>query len=186
MLIGFALLLSVLVLAWRMAVSLNRSAPPAEKVSAPPQEEKPTGVEMKQGILVVEVPERNERWELRFQTSHYEPETKIAVTHNSVCQVRRNGQLVTVFRAPRITVRFDAHELEMSGGVTIVAVAARWRVSLPSLRWNWQTGRLFGTGRVRVEGERIFSEGDALEGDTTLQQFSLKGRVFVDWRAENP
>ncbi len=186
-LLGFALLVSVLLIAWRVAIGLQRSAPMASKPVANQQAtEQKTDVEMAQGQLVVEIPERQERWDLHFRYSEYNPETKEAVVHDSVCQVRQKGQVVTVFQAPRVIVRFAKHELVMQGGVTVVALLPRLRVNLPTVRWNWQTGTLVGTGPVHVEGERVSSTADALEGDTTLQQLVLRGHVSVDWRSKTP
>ncbi len=186
-LLGFILLVSVLLIAWRVAIGLQGSAPTASKPVVNQQAtEQQTNVEMAQGQLVVEIPERQERWDLHFRYSEYDPEKKEAIAHDSVCQVRQKGQVVTVFHAPRIIVRFAKHELIMQGGVTVIALLPRLRVNLPTVRWNWRTGTLFGTGPVHIEGERVSSTADALEGDTTLQQLSLKGRVSVDWRSKTP
>lgn len=180
-LIGIALILTLLIVAWWLAAKLNA---PALDSSVPSHSSKPTHaiVKVVNGQLAAEVLERQELWVLQFEVSRYDTKRMVAVTEGSVCQVMRKEQLVTSFAAPKITVRLREKVMEMTGGVTIVAVLPRLKIFVPSLRWQWQDGRLTGTGRVKLEGERISSIGDELEGDTTLQQLTLKGNVSLEWK----
>ncbi|MER3501378.1 MAG: hypothetical protein C4295_07885 [Candidatus Fervidibacterota bacterium] len=180
--LGLAVFLSLLILAWRMAVKLALGRQPAPvQVTPHPKTSEGDRVQMKGGQLVAEIPERAERWVLLFSVSHFDPDTKVATIRNGRCQVTRKDRVVAEFQAPVMTVRFAERTMEMSGGVLVFAPLPHLKVTLPSLRWHWETGRLVGRGKVRVEGERVVAIADGLEGDTTLQQLSLKGRVAVDW-----
>ncbi len=176
-----SVLVGLLIVAWRLAIQLN--APFAFVGGG--QSQRPTSssetVKIVQGQLTAEVPERKERWTLRFAVSHYDPKRQIATTKQSLCQVNRSGRTVTVFTAPTTVVLFKQQVMEMEGGVTVIAVLPRLKVWLPSLRWNWRNGQLIGTGKVKLEGERVIGIADGLKGDTTLQQLSLKDNVQLQW-----
>lgn len=176
-----SVLLSLLIAAWRLALHLNKPVALPRGTAQPAGTPSSPTVKIVQGQLTAEVPERKERWMLRFAVSRYDPKRQVATTQQSLCQVTRNGQLVAIFAAPTAFVRFREHVMEMGGGVTVIAVLPRLKVWLPSLRWHWQDGQLIGTGKVKLEGERVSSIADGLEGDTTLQQLSLKGNVQLQW-----
>jgi len=179
-LLGFALLVALLLIAWWVAATLNRSG----QVTGEPHTDRSGGeaksVRISSGQLVAEIPERRERWVLQFSSSHYDPEGRVATTKEGVCQVVKDGRVVTVFRAPIIIVRFKDREMEMRGGVTVEAMLPRLRVKLETLKWHWGSGELVGMGKVKIEGERISGVADRLEGDTTLQRVSLIGNIHTD------
>ncbi|MCX7968324.1 MAG: hypothetical protein N3B10_07525 [Armatimonadetes bacterium] len=175
-LLGFAFLLVLLLIAWWVALSLKGEQPEHHHHTFQP-EGKTTGIQISGGQLVAEIPERKERWVLQFASSHYDTDKKVATTKDGFCQVTRDGKVVTVFRAPTIIVRFKDREMEMRDGVTIVAMLPRLKVNLEALRWRWESGELVGTGKVKIEGERIRAVADRLEGDTTLQRISLIGSI---------
>jgi hypothetical protein len=179
-LLGFTVLLILLSIAWWLAATLNKGDRVAPQVKTAQPKEEPNGVQISSGQLVAEIPERKERWVLQFASSHYDPEEQVATTENGICQVTRDGEIVTVFRAPTIVVRFKEREMEMLGGVTIIAMLPKLKVTLKTLRWHWETGELVGTGKVKIEGERISGIADRLVGDTTLQRISLIGNIHTD------
>jgi len=179
---GLAVLLLLLIAAWRMAITLNeRTQVAPHRTTVANRGDKESSVQITGGQLVAEIPERGEKWMLKFAASHYDTEKQIAVTKDGICQVTRNNLIVTVFRAPTIVVRFKDREMEMKGGVKIVAMLPRLKVQLETLKWRWETGQLVGGGRVKIEGERISAIADGLEGDTTLQQISLVGNIHLNW-----
>ncbi|MGQ9463023.1 MAG: hypothetical protein ACUVTP_08540 [Candidatus Fervidibacter sp.] len=181
LLLGFAVLIVSLLAAWRIAVRLDESANAARHPPIATQHTSEVGsIQVSGGQLVAEIPERGEKWVLNFASSHYDTDAQIATTKKSVCQVTRNGRVVTVFRAPTITVRFKDKEMEMRDGVTVIAMLPRLKVRLNALRWHWETGQLVGTGKVKIEGEQVSGIADGLEGDTTLRQISLKG-AHLNW-----
>ena len=179
-LLGFAVLLVLLLIAWWVAATLNKGGQSAPQVRPLQPNEEPKEVKIFGGQLVAEIPERKERWILQFSSSHYDPEGQIATTKDGVCQVTKNGRLVTVFHAPTIVVRFKDRVMEMQGGVTVVAMLPRLKVNLETLRWHWESGELVGTGKVKLEGEQISAVADRLEGDTTLQRISLIGNIHTN------
>ena len=165
-----------------MAITLNeRTQVAPHRTTVANRGDKESSVQITGGQLVAEIPERGEKWMLKFAASHYDTEKQIAVTKDGICQVTRNNRIVTVFRAPTIVVRFKDREMEMKGGVKIVAMLPRLKVQLETLKWRWETGQLVGGGRVKIEGERISAIADGLEGDTTLQQISLVGNIHLNW-----
>ncbi len=178
-LLGFTVLFVLLLIAWWVAATLNKGNQSTNHALVV-QEEKSNGVQISGGQLVAEIPEREERWVLQFSSSHYDPDKQVAITKSGICQVTRKGEIVTIFRAPTIIVRFKDREMEMRDGVTIVAILPRLKVDLKSLRWRWESGELIGTGKVKVEGERISAIADMLKGDTTLQRISLIGNIHTD------
>lgn len=181
LLLGFAVLLVSLLAAWRIAVRLGESANAARHLPiAAHHTSEVSSVQVSGGQLVVEMPERDEKWVLNFTSSHYDTDAQIATTKESVCQVTRNGRVVTVFSAPTIIVRFKDKEMEMRDGVTVIAMLPRLKVRLNALKWYWETGQLVGTGEVKLEGEQVYGTADGLEGDTTLRQISLKG-ARLNW-----
>ncbi|MFN4178814.1 MAG: hypothetical protein ACK4I8_00740, partial [Armatimonadota bacterium] len=129
-LLGFTVLLALLSIAWWLAATLDKNNQVAFKVSTVQPNEESNGVQIFGGRLVAEIPERKEKWVLQFASSHYNPEEQVATTKNGICQVTRNGEVVTVFRAPTIIVRFKDREMEMLGGVTIIAMLPRLKVAL--------------------------------------------------------
>ncbi len=137
------------------------------------------------GQLVAEIPERKERWVLQFTSSRYDPHEQVATTQNGICQVTRKEKVVAVFQAPTIIVRFKEREMEMKGGVSVIAILPKLRANLMALKWNWETGQLVGMGQVKIEGERFSAVADSLEGDTTLMQVSLKGKAKLDWHSKS-
>ncbi|MFN3420193.1 MAG: hypothetical protein ACK40X_00525 [Armatimonadota bacterium] len=179
-LLGFTVLLILLSIAWWLAATLSKEDQVAPKVNTVQSGEESNGVQISKGQLVAEIPERREKWVLQFASSHYDPEEQVATTKNGICQVTRNGEVITVFRAPTIIVRFKDREMEMLDGVTIIAMLPRLKVTLTTLKWHWETGELVGTGKVKIEGERISGVADRLEGDTTLQRISLIGNIRTD------
>jgi len=179
---GLAVLLLLLIAAWRTAITLNEGKRVASRrATVVNRNGKGSSVQITSGQLVAEIPERGERWVLRFAVSHYDTEKQIAATKDSICQVFRNNQVITVFHAPTIVVRFKDREMEMRGGVKIVAMLPRLKVRLETLKWHWETGQLIGRGKVKIEGERISAIADGLEGDTTLQRISLVGNIHLNW-----
>lgn len=181
LLVGFAFLLVLLLAAWRIAVRLGESANASRHLPiAAHHTSKVSSVQVSGGQLVVEMPERDEKWVLNFASSRYDTDAQIATTKKSVCQVTRNGRVVTVFSAPTIIVRFKDKEMEMRDGVTVIAMLPRLKVRLNALKWHWETGQLVGTGEVKLEGEQVYGTAYALEGDTTLRQISLKG-ARLNW-----
>lgn len=187
-LLGLVILLALLLIAWQVAVTIGEKtqqlAPhPATVVSRIDGEG--SDVQITGGQLVTEIPERKEKWVLHFATSHYETDKQLVMAKEGICQVTRSGRLITVFRAPTIVVRFENREMEMRGGVTVIAMLPRLKVQLRALKWNWETGQLVGVGVVKIEGERINGVADGLRGDTTLQQISLIGRIHLNWRTKN-
>ena len=178
-LLGFTFLLVLLLIAWWMAVTLNKERQFAPQVRIVQRDEKSRGVRISGGQLVVEIPERKERWVLQFSSSHYDSEKQVATTEKGICQVTRKGKLITVFHAPNIIVRFKDRKMEMRGGVKIIAILPRLKVDLETLRWHWKSGELVGTGKVKIEGERVRAMADKLEGDTTLQRISLIGNIHT-------
>lgn len=175
-LLGLLGLLALLTLAWWLAIALTATPsnhPPSQQASS-------EGVQVFQGQLMAEMPERAERWTLQFREGHYDPEKQSAVTKDSVCQVTRKGRVVTIFAAPTIVVRFREQRMAMRGGVTVIGKLARLRVRLPSLTWDWRQGRLQGLGPVQIEGEGVRGRADGLDGDTTLQQLRLH-RPQLNW-----
>lgn len=165
-----------------MAITLNEGTQFAfHRATVANRDDKGSSVQITSGQLVAEIPERGERWVLKFATSHYDTEKQIATTKDGVCQVSRNNQIITVFHAPTIVVRFKDREMEMKGGVRIVAILPRLKVQLETLKWHWETGQLIGSGKVKIEGERISAIADGLEGDTTLQRISLVGNIHLNW-----
>ncbi len=179
-LFGFVALLALLSIAWWLAATLSKDDQVALQVRTVQPDEESNGIQISGGQLVAEIPERKEKWVLQFASSHYDPEEQVATTKNGICQVARNGEVVTVFRAPTIIVRFKDREMEMLGDVIIIAMLPRLKVTLRTLKWHWETGELVGTGKVKIEGERISMIADRLEGDTTLQRISLLGNVHTD------
>lgn len=181
LLVGFAFLLVLLLAAWRIAVRLGESANASRHLPiATHHTSEVSSVQVSGGQLVVEMPERDEKWVLNFASSRYDTDAQIATTKKSVCQVTRNGRVVTVFSAPTIIVRFKDKEMEMRDGVTVIAMLPRLKVRLNALKWHWETGQLVGTGEVKLEGEQVYGTAYALEGDTTLRQISLKG-ARLNW-----
>lgn len=181
LLVGFAFLLVLLLAAWRIAVRLGESANASRHLPiAAHHTSEVSSVQVSGGQLVVEMPERDEKWVLNFASSRYDTDAQIATTKKSVCQVTRNGRVVTVFSAPTIIVRFKDKEMEMRDGVTVIAMLPRLKVRLNALKWHWETGQLVGTGEVKLEGEQVYGTAYALEGDTTLRQISLKG-ARLNW-----
>lgn len=181
LLVGFAFLLVLLLEAWRIAVRLGESANASRHLPiAAHHTSEVSSVQVSGGQLVVEMPERDEKWVLNFASSRYDTDAQIATTKKSVCQVTRNGRVVTVFSAPTIIVRFKDKEMEMRDGVTVIAMLPRLKVRLNALKWHWETGQLIGTGEVKLEGEQVYGTAYALEGDTTLRQISLKG-ARLNW-----
>jgi hypothetical protein len=179
---GLAVFLLLLIAAWRMAITLNeRTQVAPHRATVADRNDKESSVQITGGQLVAEIPERGERWVLKFAASHYDTEKQIATTKDGICQVTRNDRVVTVFRAPTIVVRFKNREMEMKGGVKIVAMLPWLKVQLETLKWRWETGQLVGCGKVKIEGERISAIADGLEGDTTLQQISLVGNIHLNW-----
>lgn len=134
------------------------------------------------GQLMVEIPKRREKWTLQFSFSHYDLKEQVAITQGSICHVARDEKVITVFQAPNVIVRFKEHKMEMKGGVTIFAMEPKMKVQLQTLRWDWETGKLFGKGQVKIEGEKFSANADVLEGDTTLMRFSLKGNAKLEWQ----
>ncbi len=177
-LLGFSVLLALLLIAWWVAATLDKSNRFSDQARIAQPEEK--GAQISGGQLVAEIPERKERWVLQFTSSHYDPDKQVATTKNGICQVTRNGEILTVFYAPTIIVCFKNREMEMQDGVTIIAMLPRLKANLKSLRWHWESGELVGTGKVKIEGERISAVADRLEGDTTLQRISLIGNIHTD------
>jgi len=175
-LLGVLSLITLLTLAWRLAVTLTAIPHPA--VSSPRKSS--VGVQVMQGQLVTEMPEHHEVWVLQFREGRYDPKTQTALTKESICQVQRKGRIVTVFSAPQILVRFREQEMVMEGGVTVVGKLARLKVQLPQLTWDWGQGRLTGLGPVRLEGEVVTGTAEGIEGDTTLQQLHLR-RPRLRW-----
>ncbi len=177
-LLGLSGLLTLLTLAWWLAIVLTATPsirPPSQQASSESEE-----VQVLQGQIVAEMPERAERWTLQFREGHYDPEKQSAVTKDSLCQVTRKGRVVTVFAAPIIVVRFREQRMTMGGGVTVIGKLARLRVRLPSLTWDWRRGHLQGPGPVQINGERLTGRAEGLEGDTTLQQLWLH-RPQLNW-----
>jgi len=165
-----------------VAITLNEGTQFAfHRTTVANRDDKGSSVQITSGQLVAEIPERGERWVLKFATSHYDTEKQIATTKDGVCQVSRNNRIITVFHAPTIVVRFKDREMEMKGGVRIVAILPRLKVQLETLKWHWETGQLVGSGKVKIEGERISAIADGLEGDTTLQRISLVGNIHLNW-----
>ncbi len=165
-----------------MAITLNEGKRVAShRATVANRNDKGSSVQITGGQLVAENPERDERWVLKFAASHYDTEKQIAATEDGICQVFRNNRVITVFHAPTIVVRFKDREMEMRGGVKIVAMLPRLKVQLETLKWRWETGQLVGGGKVKIEGERISAIADGLEGDTTLQRISLVGNIHLNW-----
>ncbi|WP_018196190.1 hypothetical protein [Fervidibacter sacchari] len=183
---GLAVLFLLLIAAWRMAITLNEGTQvtPHHTTIAGHGDEG-SNIRVTGGLLVAEIPERGERWSLRFTASHYDTEKQSAITKDGICQVSRNNQVITVFHAPNIVVRFKEREMEMKGGVKILAMLPRLKVRLETLKWHWETGQLIGRGKVKIEGERFSAIADRLEGDTTLQQISLVGNIHLTWDTES-
>jgi hypothetical protein len=169
-LLGVAGLLMILTLAWWLAVTLTAMPRPTLPPAPKPSEE----VQVMQGQLVVEVPERNEVWTLQFRQGRYDPKTQVVVTKGSICQVKRKGKVITVFSAPQILVRFREQVMAMEGGVTAIGKLARLKVQLPQLTWDWRQGHLTGSGPVRLDGEQVTGVAEGMEGDTTLQRLHLR------------
>jgi hypothetical protein len=140
-------------------------------------------VQILRGQLVVEIPDRHERWTLWFRTGRYDARSRVADTRDSACQVERRGAVVTVFAAPRIIVDFTEHTMRMTDGVTIIGVQARLRMRVPQLKWNWRTDRLKGGGTVRLDGERVWGVADGFTGDTALQRLHL-ANPRLQWRSK--
>jgi hypothetical protein len=179
---GLVTLLVLLLIAWRMAISLNERTQLASRhATVISHASRESSVQVTSGQLIAEIPERKEKWALKFSASHYDTEKQVATTKEGVCQVTRNEQLVTVFYAPTIIVRFKEREMEMKGGVTIIAMLPRLKVQLETLKWHWETGQLIGTGMVKFEGEQATGTADGLEGDITLQRVSLIGNIHINW-----
>ncbi|MCX7642454.1 MAG: hypothetical protein N2116_01405 [Armatimonadetes bacterium] len=179
-LLGFAVLLALLLIAWWVAATLNGSNQFTWQIQTSQIRGESKGIQISVGQLVAEIPEREERWVLQFASSHYDSEQQVATTKNGVCKVTRGDKIVTVFHAPTIKVRFKEREMEMSGGVTVVATLPRLKVNLESLQWRWESGELVGIGKVKIEGERLKAVADRLEGDTTLQRISLIGNIRTE------
>ena len=165
-----------------MAIILNEGAQVTlHRTTAAGHDDEGGNIRVTAGLLVAEIPERGESWSLRFAASHYDTEKQIAITKDGICQVSRNKQVITVFHAPTIVVRFKEREMEMKGGVKILAMLPRLKVRLETLKWHWETGQLIGGGKVKIEGERFSAIADGLEGDTTLQRISLVGNIHLNW-----
>jgi len=180
--LGLAILLLLIIVAWRMAITLSdRTQVASHHATVTSHDGKESSVQVMGGQLVAEIPERKEKWVLKFEVSHYDTEKRVATTKGGVCQVTRNEQVVTVFHAPTIVVRFKDREMEMRGGVTIIAMLPRLKVRLETLKWHWETGQLIGTGTVKFEGEQVTGTAEGLEGDTTLQRISLIGNIHLNW-----
>ncbi len=183
-LIGFSTLIVALLIAWRMALKIGSETKILQR-NFPAHRNEGKTLKVKGGQLVAEIPERREKWTLQFVSSHYDTSERVATTQNGICQVTRDGKVVTIFRAPTIVVRFKEREMEMQGGVTIVAMLAKLKANLKALKWNWETGQLAGTGQVKIEGEKFNASADQLEGETTMMQFSLKGDAKLDWSSKS-
>ncbi|MCS7191544.1 MAG: hypothetical protein NZ937_00970 [Armatimonadetes bacterium] len=182
--IGFGVLLVSLLIAWRMAVTISINPENSRQGFNNLQSNGNKELRVKGGHLVAEIPQREERWELQFTTSHYDPDKRVATTKDGTCQVIRKGKVITIFHAPIIIVRFKEREMEMKDGITIVAVLPKLKMQLKVLNWNWETGKLIGKGQIKIQSEKFNAFADYLEGNTDLMRFSLKG-VKLDWRSES-
>ncbi|MCS7264553.1 MAG: LPS export ABC transporter periplasmic protein LptC [Armatimonadetes bacterium] len=183
--LSFGVLLLLLMIAWWLALTISGNSQSLKQDLTAQQVEGKETMEVKGGQLVAEIPERKEKWTLLFNTSRYEPNEQVAVTQEGICQVTRNGKVITIFQAPTIIVRFKEREMEMDGGVTAVAAMPKLILKLQTLKWNWEKGKLTGKGKVKIDGENFSATAERLEGDTELMQFSLKGNAKLDWRSKS-
>ena len=116
-------------------------------------------------------------WTATAARAHYGPDAQVADLQAVEARFYEDGRLVTRCAAPAATWRQAAHDLRLSGGITLASVASAGGVAAREARWDPGAGRLRAEGGVRFWQGHNELQAQTLRADRALRRVELVGGV---------
>lgn len=114
----------------------------------------------------------NRLWEAAFKEAVASQTGDDAVIELSGVKAKlyRDGKAVSNLVAPKVIADSRTKEIKASGGVTLTSASQGASARSGSLTWRSKTGKVLGTGGVKMIRGNISIEANSFESDTALKK----------------